>query len=546
VRRRTWLSVIALAAGVGLLATAAALASPAQKRGGTLRLNFLFELDSLDPAIGYEAVGWMLEYATCAKLYNNPDKSAPEGTVTIPEVATGLPKVSPDGKTQTIRLRQTFRFDNGQPVAAANFVAAFNRDANPKLHSPASSYFHEIVGADAVMEGKAQTISGVKALGAYTIRIRTTRPLPDLAARLTMPFFCPIAVNTPAVEIDDPLGSGPYYFASHVPNRQIVLERNRFYRGSRPANVDRIVVTFGLGQAACLQAVEQDQMDWCITYPPPAYRGLASTYGINRSSGRFFFTPILGLEAFAFNHDRAAFKGPGQIPLAKAINWAIDRHALAAAAGYLGGKRTDQILPPALGRDTSIYPLGGVTDRSLATARALLAKARFKPKSLVLYAFSAGGSGVDKVWAQIFQFDMKRLGIDVQIQYMSLNEFFNRTGTRGEPFDVAITPWIADFADGAAFFRPLLYGPNIAKSGNSNVAYFDVPKYNREIDAADSLEGTARRRAWTDLDAEMMRDDPPYAPFMLITFRDFISKSYGCFIVQPALGRPDLAAACKK
>jgi ABC-type oligopeptide transport system substrate-binding subunit len=530
---------------VGLLATAA-LATPAQKMGGTLRLNILFDVDSLDPAIGYQAVTWMLEFATCAKLYSYPDKPAPEGTVTIPEVATGLPKVSADGKTQTIRLRRTFRFQTGQAVTAANFVAAFNRDANPKLQSPATSYLHEIIGADAVIQGKAQTISGVKALGPYTIQIRTTRPLPDLVARLTMPFFCPIAVDTPPEEIDDPLGSGPYYFASHVPNRQIVLERNRLYRGSRPANVDRIVMTFGLGQGECLQAVEQNQMDWCISYPPSVYGALAATYGINRPNGQFFFNPVMWLEYFAFNHDRPAFRGPGQIPLAKAINWAIDRHALAAASGYLGAARTDQILPPALGEDASIYPLGGVTDKSLSKARALLAKAKLKPKTLILYAANASGLGLDKVWAQIFKFDMKRLGIDVDIQYMSLRELFNRTGNRGEPFDVAILPWIPDYADGAAFFRQLLYGPNITSSGNSNAAYFNVPKYNRKIDTIDQLTGAARRRAWTTLDAEMMRDDPPWAPFALGATRDFISKSYGCFVVQPALGRPDLVAACKK
>src|SRR5207253_3800863 len=135
------------------------------------------------------------------------------------------------------------RLHTGQRVTAANFVAAFNRDANPKLQSPARYYLHEIVGADAVMDGRAEAISGVKALSPYTLQIRTTQPLPDLVSRLTMPFFCPIATNTPLQEINDPLGSGPYYVASRVPGRQVVLKRNPFYRGPRPANVDQAVWT---------------------------------------------------------------------------------------------------------------------------------------------------------------------------------------------------------------------------------------------------------------------------------------------------------------
>ena len=42
----------------------------------------------------------------------------------------------------------------------------------------------------------------------------------------------------------------------------------------------------------------------------------------------------------------------------KAINYAIDRTELARVYGYLGGRPTDQMLPPAVGRDERIYPIG--------------------------------------------------------------------------------------------------------------------------------------------------------------------------------------------
>jgi len=483
----------------------------------------------------------MLEYATCAELYNYPDKPAPQGAVAVPEVATGFPTVTADGKTQTIQLRRTFRFDNGQPVTAANYVAALNRDANPKLQSSAANYLHEIVGADAVIAGHARTISGVRTVGPYTLRVQTTRPLPDLVYRLTMPFFCPIAVSTPLQEIDDPRGSGPYYVASRVPNRQIVLERNRFYRGSRPANSDRIVLSVGVGQAACEQAVEQNTLDWCESLPQATARELAARYGINK--GRFFFNPTLSTFAFAFNHDRPAFKGPGQIPLMQAINWAIDRPAMVRAAGYLVGKRTAQILPSALSRPANTYPLGGVTVQSLARARALLGQAKRRPRKLVLYT---SDSSVAVGIAQIFQFNLKRLGIDVQIKYFPLSTMAEKVSTRGEPYDVGWEPWSADYPDGAGFFRPLLYGPNLKQSGNTNWAYFDRSTYNRQIEHVDSLTGAARRRAWAGLDVEMMRDDPPWAPFMNRAQDDFVSASLGCFMFQPAIGRLDIVAACKK
>src|SRR4029450_2570681 len=86
-------------------------------------------------------------------------------------------------------------------------------------------------------------------------------------------------------------------------------------------------------------------------------RRIAQQYGINGKGGQFFLDPGLATWYFAFNHDRPAFKGPGQIPLKKAINYAIDRPALARAFGYLGAKRTDQMVPPALGREAQHHPL---------------------------------------------------------------------------------------------------------------------------------------------------------------------------------------------
>ncbi len=541
--RRVWLAVVVLALGVGLVA-AAALAGPEQNNGGTLRISSIFDLPSVDPAIAYFSLSSMTMFATCAKLYSYPDKPAPEGAIPIPEVATGFPKVSPDGKTQTITLKRTYRFNTGARVTAANYLAAFNRDANPKLQSSAVPYLREIEGADAVIDGKAPTISGVKALDRYTLQVRTTRPVHDLVFRLTLSFFCPIAVNTPLKEIDDPLGSGPYYIASRIPNRQTVLERNPFYRGPRTAHVDRIVWSIGLGQAACQQAVEQDEQDWCAQNQQASIRDLVARYGINKPNGRFFLNRKLETNYFAFNHDRPAFKGAGQIPLEQAINWAIDRPALARAAGYLGAQRTDHILPGAMGRDASIYPLGGVTDQSLARARALLAKAKYKPPTLVLAASNCPCSPW-AVQAQIFQYDMKRLGIDVQIEYSSFDTYFDTIATRGQPFDVSFGGWATDYPDGAGFL-PSLLDSHLTPTDNANTTYFNSPKYNREIKRISGLSGEARLPAWADLDVEMMRNDPPWAPYSNSTELDFVSKSYGCYVYDPVIGRPNLVATCKK
>ena len=87
-------------------------------------------------------------------------------------------------------------------------------------------------------------------------------------------------------------------------------------------------------------------------------------------------------------------------------------------------------------------------------------------------------------------------------------------------------------------------GP-ITKPGTQTLAYFDRPRYNREIERINRLTGEARRRAWAELDVDMMSNDPPWAPFMNAARRDFVSESFGCYFFHPVI-ELDLAAVCKK
>jgi ABC-type oligopeptide transport system substrate-binding subunit len=546
--RTIWPSFCALLAGAALLAAAfvhhagAGSAAGEVKQGGTLRLGRFTDVDSIDPALAYSPFSWVLEFSTCAKLFNFPDAEGSAGTRVMPEVVDRY-TVSRDGRTYTFDLKRTFRFDTGAPVTASSFVDAFNRNANPKMQSPAVALMGDLVGLDAVSSGRAAKLSGVRVLGRYRLQIRLTRPVGDFTARLTAPLFCPVGPNTPIdpAGIDDPAGSGPYYVAERVVNRRVVLRRNPFYRGDRPANVDQIVFSVTESRDACRAAVDQDQMDVCLStnFGDAAYRQIVDAYGINRRGGRFFVRPSLTTWFFALNHDRPAFKGPGQIPLKKAINYAIDRPALARAFGYLRGRRTDHILPPALGRNRSVYPIRGA---DTVSARRWLARARLKPAKLVLYV-GANVTGV--ALAELLAFDLKQIGIDLDIKYYDAVTLDRRAGTRGEPFDIASKGWAADYPDGAAFLERLLHGKGIASSGNANESYFDDAKTNARIDGANRLAGEPRRAAWADLDADLMRTNPPWAPYVHENERTFISKSFGCFLFHPVYG-VDVAAACQK
>ena len=111
----------------------------------------------------------------------------------------------------------------------------------------------------------------------------------------------------------------------------------------------------------------------------------------------------------------------------------------------------------------------------------------------------------------------------------------------GEPFDLVLSGWIPDYADAASFFVPLLV-PRRRDSGVN----LDDPRVGRRIEAANRLTGEARRRAWADLDVDLMRDNPPWAPLVNNQIRTFVSRSLGLLRSITRSTAFDIAAVCKK
>jgi ABC-type oligopeptide transport system substrate-binding subunit len=549
--KKLWLSVVMAIAGASLLATAA-LATPAKqgapavkhvgKAGGTFVVEFSTDVDYTDPGLDYLSTGWELQYATACKLMNYPDKNGAPGSQLQPEVAAGFPKVSNSGKTYTFTIKPGYKFSNGQAVTAASFAAAFNRDANPKLQSPAQPFLSDIVGADAMINGKASSIAGIKA-SCNTITFTLTGSAPDFLARTSMPFFQAIP-NTLASQLDPNganayPGCGPYYFADRVPNKSITLKRNPFYKGPRPHNVNEIDVKIGNSLDVIEQNVKTGATDYAAQgIPPNDFKSVADQYGVNK--GQFWVKPQLGIRYLAMNHDRPLFKNNPN--LAKAVNYAIDRRAISLQGGYLEAQRSDHILPPGMAgsRPCNCYPLN-VTPQTIAKAKSL-AQGHTGGGSAVLWTSNRGAAPLQ---AQIYQYNLKQIGLDVSVQLFARAVQIEKEGTRGADFDFTAEGWIADYADPFDFINVLLSGDSLHDSNNNNIAYFNDPKYNAQMRAAARLSGPARYKAYGDLDIDITKNNPAWAVRANLVDRLFVSKRTGCFTFNPVFSF-DYAAACIK
>jgi ABC-type oligopeptide transport system substrate-binding subunit len=537
--RKLWLSTVTVA--IALLAvfagSAAAKTGQAGAVGGTLNVDLSTDVDYTDPALDYLSTGWEIEYSTCLKLMNYPDANGPKGSQLTPEAAAGFPKVSNNGKTYDFTISAGFtKFSNGQAVTAANFKAAFDRDADPKMQSPSLPFFSDVVGSD------KSPVSGVVVKGNHLI-FNLTKAAPDFLARTAMPFFCAVPTNL----AHDPNGvlapasAGPYYIADRQLNKSITIKKNPYYKGKRPHNVNEIDYNIGNSLDATYLRAQQGATDYAAQgIPPASYAEAAQKYGINK--GQFWVKPQLGVTYLAFNHDRPLFQGAKGIALAKAINYAIDRTALLAQSGYLAGKRTDQILPPGIAgfRDANLYPLKGP---DLATAKKWAAKSGVAAGTSVEYYTSNRGAA--PLAAQIVQFNLKQIGLNVNSHLFARAVQIDKEGTRGEPFDITSEGWIADYADPYDFINVLLSGSSLHASNNNNVAYFNNPTYNKQMTAASLLSGASRYNAYGNLDVNMMSKNPPWAARNNFNDRILLSNRVGCFTYNSTYS-VDLAALCLK
>jgi peptide/nickel transport system substrate-binding protein len=556
-RRRPglWLTLGALAAGVVLLGAAGCGSSnsssnaagsggntsaiPPHQNGGTIKIALAGNIDYLDPALAYYQSTWQIEYSTCVKLTNYPDLPGDAGRVITPEAASALPTISADGLTYTYTVPAgKFKFNTGEPVTAATFQHALERDLNPKQASYFGAVFLApfIKGASDYKGKPGEHVSGITVSGDQ-LTIHTTQKDGSMVQKLSTPFACAIPNDTPV----DPkgvhtiAGAGPYYISDFTPNRSIVLKKNPNYTGDRPAYADEIdysQLTIDPNQGT-LEA-KNGELDYINDAVVPAQNAqLNAQYGPNGTAGgpqRFFVTPAAVVSYLALNTARPTFKDE---LVRQAVNWAINRKAILQPSGYGAGVPADKYLPPQISgssEEQSIYPLDS---SDLTKAKALMQQAGASNLTAVLYTCNQPPCP-DR--AAIIQQELKQIGIDVQIKEFDRGVQFTKEGQKGEPFDIADEGWIADYYDAYDFINILLNGETIPDTGGNNFSYFNDPTFNKRMDEANQLTGSQRDQTYGQLATDLAKGPAPWASRSFGTNIDFFGPKIGCQVNQGSYG----------
>ena len=546
-RRRTLLSAVFASLGVVMLvaaifaSTASSASKPAAKpaskhalKGGTLRVNAANnDFEFTDPGLAYDTLSWSLLYTTQMLLVNFPDKNGQAGSVLYPEAATSFPTVSKNGLTYTFHLRPGLKFSDGSAVTAAAYQRAWERNLSPKMGSPVGvndQFQNVVVGAKAFNDGKASKISGISAKG-LVLTFKLTKPNPTFTSYLGMQWFGAVKPNMPytssGITTSYP-SAGPYYIQSREVGKSLVEVRNPNYKGSRPANPDKIVWSMNTDQDQGLLQVKSGQVDVDAGQPPPtSYAQLASQYGVNKQ--RFHVGATSCVLYWALNTTRAPFNS---VSARKAVNWALDRPAMVRLFGKFGAKRSDQILVPGV---PGYKPYNLYAFRGANPAKAKSIDPSLNGKTATIF-HSTSSTAVNI--SQVAAFNLSKIGMKTKDKPVPGSVYYKELGTKGVDYDMARAGWCADYFDPFDYVNVNLDGRSIQDANNVNFAYVNIPALNKAMDAAANKTGAARAKAYQTLDYQIMKQYAPWVPYAIVNGVFFTSSRVKNYVYSSYFGEP--------
>jgi len=386
---------------------------------------------------------------------------------------------SEDGTRWTFELRDDWRWSNGDPVTAHDFVYAWRRLLDPRTRSRNVQQVLPLAGALPIARGEAapETLQ-VFARGDHALEVRLEQRTPWFLYLLTCCFLMPVhratveAHGESWTRAGNLVVNGPYRVESTRINGATRLTRNPHHPEQGEIAIDAItyfpIDDRGAASSAYLaggldvtDAFQLADIGWLRERLQPGELRLAAYFG----------TVMLGLQI-----DRPPFDSK---PLREALNLAIDREALT-------GKLLRGVYLPAW---TTVPPLPGYSplrpewatwsaERRLARARELYAEAgysRERPLRSSL-AFSAGDPDTTRTLEAVTAMWRTALGADVQLAGEDFRVLLqNRALGRHEAYWNA---WIGDYPDPLTFLDLLRVG-----SGQNFGKYHDE-RYEALLDQA--------------------------------------------------------------
>jgi len=497
------------------------------RRGGKIILLSQNGPDYLDPGLAYLTTSWEILPAINNGLLSYVKASGAAGMELVPDLAAGLPEISPDGRRYVFVLRRGVRFGPplGREVTAADLKYSLERLF--RLNSPGVGFYTNIVGAHQMSSGQAEHIEGIEVSG-DTLVFRLQEPDATFLNKLTMPFSYAVprevAEDHPQDYSRHHVSTGPYMIDRYVPRRRIILVRNPYYTGQE-GYADTVEIRLGGNTLNAIAKIKKGQADLSLDTLPPSELPRLKRDPLYRE--RLRISPI-GTLYYVFMNVR--IKPFDDLRVRQAVCYAIDKRALVKVwSGQ--GVAANEILPPEF---PAFQPLDLYPGPDLTRARELLAEAGF-PDGFKVDFYSQNTDPWPRV-CEVIQAQLRQVGIRTRIRLFDYSVYYQLIGRPAEEVPMGLSGWYQDYPDPSNFIDVLFNGDRITEVRNNNVSHYDNPEVNELIARTlRSMDPEVRKENWRRLD-RMICADAPIVPYLHLTNHAFISPRLGGYLYHPSVG----------
>ena len=483
--------------------------SPSYTSGGVLRLSIPDTSPTVDPALVADEENVELAdllYSGLVRL---------DASYHIVAAAAASYVISPDHRHYTFYLRRSLRFSNGDPLTARDFVFSITRSLTASVKSPsAPTYLLDISGAREFLAGKAQTVSGLKAVG-NTLQITTYWPVPYFLMELTYPssYALDRKLILKAGPVDNsswytkPTGSGPFRLQSWTPNDHMTLVPNKYFYGRRPT-LKKIIISFGDLPSTGLYTYVSHNLD---VVSLPAYdRSVIHQAGIHE-------TKMLAIDGIYMDLRAKPFSNPH---IRRALTLALDRSTLPRLAiGRTVTPFAGYVPPGQNGYDPQLKSL---PFDPTAAKRELVAGGYGNGKTFPLTTlYYADDPNISKIAQTITRAWRKNLGINIDTLALTVSTLFTRAQNNSLP--LYLFGWSADYPDPHDWLSLQWKSDAV----NNNVHYSNK-QFDAAVSSADVTWDGAKRLKLYDLAQQLLVNDaawiPMYVPHRLVYIRPTVAN----------------------
>jgi len=530
VRRARALKRLALAAlAAAVVVTVPAAAQQWADPGKVLRVTFPIAETGFDPQATSDLYSGHVQRAIFEPLYVYDYLARPYRLV--PNTASGLPEISPDGRTWTIRIKPGIHFADDpafkgrkRELTAHDYVFAWKRLLDPRMRSPYLWYLDgKLIGAERVLASAKEAgkldydaeIEGLRALDRHTLQVKLVEP--DYILMGYMAHAAMSAVAREVVEaygdasgwvMANPVGTGPFRLAEWRRGQKIVLEANPGFReehfptagepadaptiarmkGKRLPQVGRVEVSIIEESNPQLLAFNSGELDYANVPPdliPNALDGgnKLKPYYAEQGVRHWRITqPALTYTYFNMEDPVVGGYAPEKVALRRAIVMGFNVRELIDVWFQGQAMEANQPIPPVVSGHV-VGDVGGAVPRDPKLAMQLLDRFGYrdrdgdgfrelpdgKPLALVM---GSATSGRDRARDELWKKSMTRIGIRIDFLVQKWPDLL-KMGRAGK-LQMWPVGWITQYNEGDAFMQ-LLYSRNI---GQSNYSRFALPEYD--------------------------------------------------------------------